>query len=256
MSKGFCLCSLMHLHTLRNLWSPELRNRRSVDVYLPPSYSMSRQRYPVVYMQDGQNLSDPAQAFAGTWELPRTGARLAAEGLDAIVVGIHNIGTGRAAEYSPFRDSRHGGGYGPRYVQFIARTLKPRIDRRFRSEPGRASTIIGGSSMGGLIALYAFIRHARLFGGALVMSPALWFGDRGVFPFIERSLTAPHGRLYLDVGTAEGVEALRDARRLQRLLAAKGYGPSRLRYVEAEGAPHAESAWGARLPDALRFLLR
>jgi predicted alpha/beta superfamily hydrolase len=245
----------LHVRTYRNVWSPELRNRRSVDVYLPPSYSTSRRRYPVVYMQDGQNLSDPAQAFAGTWELPRTIDRLAAAGVEAIVVGVHNVGTGRAAEYSPFRDSRHGGGRGHRYVQFIARTLKPRIDRRFRSEPGRESTVIGGSSMGGLIALYAFVRHARLFGHALVMSPALWFGDRRVFPFVERSLTAPHGRLYVDVGTAEGVVALRDARRLHRLLAAKGYGPSRLRYVEAAGAPHAESAWGERLPDALRFLL-
>jgi predicted alpha/beta superfamily hydrolase len=245
----------LDIRTFRNVWSPELRNRRSIDVYLPPSYSTSRRRYPVVYMQDGQNLSDPAQAFAGTWQLPRAIRGLASEGVEAIIVGIHNIGTGRAVEYSPFRDSRHGGGRGHRYVQFIARTLKPRIDRRFRTDPGRESTVIGGSSLGGLIALYAFIRHARLFGRALVMSPALWFGDRRVFPFVDRSTVPPRSRLYVDVGTAEGVQALRDARRLHRLMVAIGYGPANLRYFEAEGAPHAESAWGERLPDALRFLL-
>jgi predicted alpha/beta superfamily hydrolase len=245
----------MRVATFGGVWSPELRNRRTVDVYLPASYSVSRRRYPVLYLQDGQNLSNPAQAFAGTWELPRTLDELRKEGLEAIVVGIHNIGTGRAAEYSPFRDSRHGGGYGYRYVQFISRTLKPRIDRRFRTDPGRESTIIGGSSLGGLISLYAFVRHNRVFGRALVMSPALWFGDRRIFPFLERSMTSVRGRLYVDVGTAEGVEALRDARRLHRLLGATGYGASRLKYVEAEGAPHAESAWGKRLPDALRFLV-
>jgi predicted alpha/beta superfamily hydrolase len=245
----------LHVRTNHNVWSPELRNRRTVDVYLPSSYAGSRRRYPVLYMQDGQNLSDPAQAFAGTWELPRALEQLALEGLEPIVVGIHNIGTGRASEYSPFRDSRHGGGRGERYVQFIARTLKPRIDRRFRTDPGRESTVIGGSSLGGLIALYAFMRHARVFGRALVMSPALWFGDRRIFPFIERSTIVPRGRLYVDVGTAEGMEALRDARRLHRLLIARRYDSLTLRYLEAEGAPHAESTWGERLPGALRFLL-
>jgi predicted alpha/beta superfamily hydrolase len=247
---------MIQLRTFRRVWSAELRNRRTIDVYLPPSYSASRRRYPVLYMQDGQNLSDPTQAFAGTWTLPHALEHLASEGIEPIVVGIHNIGTGRAAEYSPFRDSRHGGGRGQRYVQFIARTLKPRIDRRFRTEPARESTVIGGSSLGGLIGLYAFARHPRVFGRVLAMSPALWFGDRRIFPFLERSITVPRGRLYVDVGTAEGIEALRDARRLHRLLLGKRYDSASLRYLEAEAAPHAESAWGARLPDALRFLLR
>ena len=87
--------------TLAGVWSPQLRNRRPVDVYLPPSYATGRRRYPVVYMHDGQNLSDPITAFAGTWRLDATLDDLARRGIEAIVVGIHNRGEKRLGEYSP-----------------------------------------------------------------------------------------------------------------------------------------------------------
>src|SRR5471030_76505 len=118
--------------TLKNVWSPQLRNRRDVDVNLPASYP-SGVRYPVVYMQDGQNLSDPAAAFAGTWDLDSTIDRLAWRGLDVIIVGVHNAGRERLAEYSPFPDARHGGGKADEYLAFLVDTLKPRIDRMFNT---------------------------------------------------------------------------------------------------------------------------
>jgi predicted alpha/beta superfamily hydrolase len=239
---------------LSNLWSPELRNRRSIDVYLPPSYTRSRRWYPVVYMQDGQNLADPATAFAGTWELPKALRQLAREGLEPIVVGIHNSGDARLSEYSPFPDARHGGGRGDEYVRFVAGTLKPRIEARFRTLAGARHTAIAGSSMGGLISLYAVFRYRRVFGAAAALSPALWFGDRRIFGYIEKSTARPDA-IYLDVGTAEGPEALRDVRRMRRILLTKSPRPPRLAYVEAEAAPHNESAWAARLPQALRWLL-
>jgi predicted alpha/beta superfamily hydrolase len=243
----------MAIRTLHDVWSPELRNRRTVDVYLPPSYAASARRHPVVYMQDGQNLSDPALAYAGTWNMPGVLRALGAGGVEPIIVGIHHAGERRIAEYSPYADSRHGGGRGDAYVRFVARTLKPRIDRAFRTRRGRDFTAIAGSSMGGLISLHAFFRCRSVFGRAAAMSPALWFGDRRVFEFVERS-RAPRGRLYLDVGTAEGAETLRDVRRMRRVLQAKGYGRGALWYVEAEGAPHREAEWGARLAPALAFL--
>ena len=140
--------------TLKHVWSPQLRNRRDVDVYLPASYSSGVQ-YPVVYMKDGQNLSDPSTAFAGTWELEATIDRLAWRGLDAIYVGVHHSGRGRLAEYSPFPDPRHGGGDADAYLRFLVDTLKPRIDRLFNTRSDRDSTAILGSSMGGLVSLYA-----------------------------------------------------------------------------------------------------
>lgn len=238
------------------VWSPQLRNHRPIDVYLPAGYDGSRRRYPVIYFQDGQNLSDPRQAFAGTWELEGALRQLSAVGLDAIVIGVHNAGERRLAEYSPFADPRHGGGNADRYLRFLIDTIKPRIDTRYRTRPDRRGTAIVGSSMGGLVSLYAFYAAPRLFGAAGAMSPAIWFGGRRLLDDIA-SRPAPRGRIYLDVGTDEGDEALRDARALARLLRVKKGVQARrtFRYVEAVGHQHREPDWARRLPEALMFLL-
>jgi predicted alpha/beta superfamily hydrolase len=264
--------------TLANVWSPERRNRRNVDVYLPSSYSAQRDRYPVVYMHDGQNLSDPETSFAGTWQLDAALDRLAERGIEAIVVGIHNIPDDRLVEYSPFPDRRHGGGDADAYLTFVAETLKARIDRTFRTRPERDATAIAGSSMGGLVSLYAYFRYPSVFGRAGVMSPSIWYGQGAVLDFIEEART-PRGRLYLDVGTHEGSGTLRDARQLGRLLVRKGFSRDRrgrrpraaeglperrtrhelkprLRYLEQVGGRHSEADWAARIEGALEFLLR
>jgi predicted alpha/beta superfamily hydrolase len=236
--------------------SPQLRNKRFVDVYLPASYSWDgRRRFPVIYMQDGQNLSDPAIAFGGnTWRLEGALGALAQEGTEAVVVGVHNTGASRLGEYSPFRDPRHGGGRGERYVRFLEETVKPRVDARYRVRRDRDATIVAGSSMGGLISLYAFFRRPSAFGRAAVMSPSIWFGARRILEFVE-SARFTRGRLYVDVGTDEGAGTLRDARALARILRARGYGDD-FKYVEAAGHKHREQDWANRLPGALAFLTR
>ena len=145
----------------------------------------------------------------------------------------------------------------------------------FHTRRDREATTILGSSMGGLVSLYAFFRYPSVFGRAGVMSPSIWFGQGAILDFI-REARAPRGRLYLDVGTAEGAGTLRDVRRLGRLLVRKGFrrqrGPgaasarsgsaerraalaATLRYVEDVGARHTEAAWASRLEGALAFLL-
>jgi predicted alpha/beta superfamily hydrolase len=238
------------------IWSPQLRNRRRVDVYLPPSYASSRRKYAAVYFHDGQNLSDPAIAFGGnTWQLETAIAGLVERGLEAIFIGVHNTGAARLAEYSPFPDPRHGGGRGSRYVSFLRDTLKPRIDAAYRTRRDRDSTLSIGSSMGGLFSLYAFFARPSPFGRIGVMSPSAWFGERAILQFVERARYT-RGRIYLDVGTSEGTATLRDARMLARILRHKGYGRDSLRYVEAEGHQHSERDWARRLPAALEYLLR
>ena len=238
-----------------DIWSPHLRNRRYVDVYLPDSYGAGRRRYPVVYMQDGQNLSDPAVAFAGqTWHLHEGLEWLSGRGIEPIVVGIHNT-PARLAEYSPASDARHGGGDGDKYARFLIDTLKPRVDATWRTRRERDATVVAGSSMGGLIALYLFFRRPSPFGRAAVMSPSIWFAGRAILEYVDRARRT-RGRLYLDVGTSEGVGTLRNARALNRLLRTKGYRNNTLRYVEAEGHQHREADWAWRLPQALEFLLR
>jgi len=243
--------------------SPQFRNRRGVDIYLPDSYAEGRRRYPAVYMQDGQNLSDPSIAFGGnTWRLEDGLKWLAQRGVEPIVIGIHNTEE-RLSEYSPFPDPRHGGGEGDRYVRFLIDTVKPRIDGAYRTKKDRDSTVIAGSSMGGLISLYAFFRRSETFGLCGAMSPAFWFGRAGLFDVV-RKVPFVEGRIYLDTGTREiGRLPFRRANRrnsageMYRLLRQRGYVDGvDLRYVVEKDGEHNEAAWGRRLPDALRFLLK
>ncbi|MDB4949538.1 MAG: putative hydrolase of the alpha/beta superfamily [Gemmatimonadetes bacterium] len=244
------------VRVMRGLHSPELGNARDVLVYLPPSYATDAdRRYPVLYMHDGQNLFDRATSFSGEWEVDKTLEDASAEGLETIVVGIANAGPERLDEYSPFVDAEHGGGRGDAYLDFVVHTLKPIIDRNFRTLPERGSTGIAGSSMGGLITLYAFFRNAETFGFAGVMSPALWFADRAIYAYVQAAPFVP-GRIYVDVGTREGREELADVRRLRDILIAKGYRKGRdFLYVVEMGGTHSEAAWARRLRKELQFLL-
>lgn len=238
----------------RRILSPQLRNYRDLLVAIPPSGLTGNQRYPVVYLHDGQNLFDAATSYVEPWDLLETVARLARGGLEALVVGIPNQGRLRRYEYSPFRDIIHGGGGGDRYLAFVVETVKALVDRDFPTQPGPATTLIGGSSLGGLISLYGASKYAGVFGGALVQSPALWFADAAIFPWLEGRV--PPARLHLDVGTAEGDEAVRDVRRLRDLLVNQGAVLGRdLSYVEEAGGHHHEHAWARRAAAALPFLL-
>lgn len=244
-----------NLYVLDRLHSPQLGNERDILIYLPGSYDLEGRHYPVVYMHDGQNLFDPRTSYSGEWGVDDALAGLCGEGIEAIVVGIPNMGERRLAEYSPFPDARLGGGDGDDYLTFIAETLKPLIDADFRTRPEREHTGIVGSSMGGLISLYAFFARPDIFGFAGAMSPSLWFGRGAIFAYLEEAAHIP-GRIDLDIGTREGDGMVRNTQTLRDLLLAKGYELDRsLRYVEAEGAEHNEAAWGGRLRDEFRFLL-
>lgn len=255
----------------RHVRSPQLYNRRHILVYLPPSYGQGSKRYPVLYMHDGQNLFDNVTSFAGEWGVDETMEKLSREeGLEAIIVGIPNMGEMRMDEYSPFRDGEHGGGLGNQYLAFIVNTLKPIIDRDFRTLPGKRYTGMMGSSMGGLISLYAFFRYPDFFGYTGIMSPSFWVARGAIFRYAEAAPFNP-GKIYLDVGTrelgdsAEELQLQRSlsrryyatVRRMKRLLVQKGYRPvTDLLHIEEKWADHSESSWARRLPDAMRFFLQ
>jgi predicted alpha/beta superfamily hydrolase len=249
--------------------SEELDNERDILVYLPPSYPTANRTFPTLYMHDGQNLFDEATSFAGEWRVDEALERLAEEGTEAIVVGVPNTGTDRLNEYSPFHDARFGGGRAADYVRFIVETVKPLVDDAFRTTGDRDGTGTIGSSMGGLISLYAFFERPDVFGVVGAVSPSVGFARGALMEYLERA-SFVGGRIYLDVGTDEGrprgrdplelrgkpgayVRRVRDAR---DLLARKGYREGRdLMYVEEEGAVHNEAAWAGRFPELVRFLL-
>lgn len=247
-------------------FSPQFKNERTIMVYLPPSYdSHPRRRYPVLYMQDGNNVFDAATSFAGVeWGADETAQRLIEAGQiePLIIVAIYNDAN-RIDEYTPFRDSQHGGGQGDKYLQFLTETVKPFIDKTYRTRVGRENTGIAGSSLGGLISLYAVFARPEVFGRAAAMSPTLGWADRAVFDYVRAHVQPQHPRLWIDVGTAEGhsqppvetsayVQACRD---MAKLLATLGFKPERELHLEVvEGARHHEHDWAARFDRVLRFL--
>ncbi len=231
------------------VYSPQLDRARDVVVWLPPTYDTSQQRYPVLYMHDGQNLFDRATSFAGVeWQVDETMTMLASEGIEAIIVGMGNT-KARMSEYNPFPNWRHGTGEG--YLDFIVDTLKPMIDATYRTKTAREYTGIMGSSLGGLISTYAFFKRPHVFGVCGALSPAFWVGSGAIHEVVRESPKV-EGRIYLDHGTRENNPA-----RMRDVLLDKGYRLDHdLLYVREEGGEHNEAAWARRLPNALRFLLR
>jgi predicted alpha/beta superfamily hydrolase len=247
-------------YSVRQFHSEILPDDRAVSVYLPPQYLEQRERrFPVLYLQDGQNLFDGRTSYiAGkTWNANTTADRLteAGEIEPLILVGIANTGLRRMAEYTPTRDFKMGGGEGRSYGRLLIEELKPMIDSTYRTLPGPEKTGVGGSSLGGLISLYMGFAHPEVFGKVAVMSPSLWWDHRSILNAIEQQATKPKLRIWLDIGTAEGVRHLRGADSLERLLLKRGWQTGLdLVYVKAQGAVHDERAWSDRFGDVLRFL--
>lgn len=231
-----------------NVRSPQLGNERHVLVYLPPSYTTGRRRYPVIYMHDGQNLFDRATSFIGVeWQVDKTMEALSAEGREAIIVGIYNT-EHRMSEYNPFTNWWQG--TGEKYLAFITDTLKPAIDGAYRTRAERKHTGILGSSMGGLISLYALFKRPDVFAWMGALSPAFWVGGGAMHEFVRKAPFVP-GRIYIDHGTREY-----NPSRMRNVLIEKGYRLDKdFKYVVENGGEHNEAAWARRLPDALRFLL-
>ena len=239
--------------------SRHLGNDRTVLIYLPREYEgESARRYPVMYMQDGQNLFDRDTAFSDEWGLDETANRLVEDGrmTPTIIVGIYNSGDERIDEYTPTRDKRRRrGGKGDLYGKFLVEELKPYIDDIYRTLPSGRSTALGGSSLGGLITMYLGMRYPTVFGKLAVMSPSVWW-DRKAIVRLARKLEAPRKqRIWLDAGTEEGADVVADARTLRDALLSKGWTLDRnLRYVEVTGGDHSERSWGARVGGVLKFL--
>lgn len=241
---------------------PQLPGRtRRVWLYLPPGYARQpTRRYPVVYLQDGQNVFDEATAFAGEWGVDETLNQLAAspaKATQAIVVAIDNGGERRLDEYSPWVNAEYQkGGEGDQYTDFLARTLKPYIDAHYRTRPEAAHTAIAGSSMGGLIALYAGLKYPQVFGRVGVFSPAIWFANDSLLAYVRRHRPAPlASRFYFVAGPAESETMLPLMVAARRQLLASGVAPSHIQLAAPADGQHAEWFWRREFGPAYRWLL-
>src|ERR1700688_1280737 len=187
----------MSKHTLagtirrhRGFPSKILGNRRDVLVYLPPGYRrFSRTRYPVLYLQDGQNVFDAATSFAGTeWSVDETAQRLIRENLiePLLIVAIANTGEDRIHEYAPTpgvidenaKRKKRSKGWARRYGGFLIEQRKPYIDKQYRTKPEAEFTGLGGSSLGGLLTLSLGLWFPNFFTRLIAMSPSVWWDDQ------------------------------------------------------------------------------
>ena len=249
----------------RAFHSKVLGNRRDVLVYLPPGYRrFSSRRYPVLYLQDGQNVFDAATSFAGVeWGVDETAQRLIYQKLiePLIIVAVANIGEERIHEYAPTpaviepkdHPRMRSRGLAPLYGQFLIEELKPFIDRKYRTKREAEFTGLGGSSLGGLATLAMGIFYSEVFRRLIVMSPSIWWDDYAIFRLVGILGKKPPLKIWLDTGTGEPGWKL--ASDLRDYLIDKGWQLGvDLSYVEVKGANHSEAAWAARVEPALRFL--
>ncbi|MDB5236601.1 MAG: hypothetical protein JWR44_3594, partial [Hymenobacter sp.] len=235
---------------------PQLGRTRRVWLYLPVGYATSGRRYPVLYMQDGQNVFDNQTSFAGEWSVDEALNQLQASGQDptgCIVVAVDN-GSARLDEYSPWNNPQYGGGQGDLYVDFLVQTLKPYIDANYRTLPGRENTGIAGSSMGALIATYAALREPSVFGKVGVFSPAYWFATTQLFQYAHTHPANPNTRFYFVSGTTESSTMVPQMAAMRDSLRRGGVPAANLNFNTRTDGQHAEWFWKREFPAAYSWL--
>ncbi|MFN7875282.1 MAG: alpha/beta hydrolase-fold protein [Pirellula sp.] len=241
-----------------------LTRSRNINVWLPPGYEESDKRYPVFYLQDGQNLFDESTAAFGVeWRADESAMELIAkqEISALIIVGIWNTAD-RMDEYTLTKDEQLGrGGRGLDYIRFIVEELKPLIDRTYRTRTDRESTSIGGSSLGGLIAMYACLENPDAFGHCLAFSPSLGWDQERLLQSLQNGTQWPANvRLWFSMGTREGRNSesqkqnVTRAKRLHQLLSPDATTiKAPVQFHEFTDASHDEKSWSVQLPIALKF---
>ena len=232
---------------------PQLRRRRRISVLLPWDYETSGKRYPVLYLQDGQNLFENDAPF-GTWGVDKQLAALAQRGKgDFIVVAIDHGGKERIKEFLPYDTQKLGEGLGREYATFLTETLKPYIDENFRTLPERAHTGIGGSSMGGLISIFAGIMFPEVYSRFLIFSPSLWVSPK-IYNEPFRFSAYPATRIYLYAGGREGAGMLANANRFKEVLEKRSRERIQFRLEIDPAGRHTEGRWGQEFPKAVEWL--
>jgi len=235
---------------------PQLETTRRVQVLLPHDYDSSDKNYPVLYLHDGQNLFGAGVGF-GSWAIDQKMAILAHRHRhEVILVSIDHGEEERLREFSPYK-TQFGRGKGREYINFIVHTLKPQIDAQYRTLTDPSHTGIGGSSMGGLISIYAGLIYPSIFGRLMIFSPSLWVSPKIYFDairFHSPSLT----KLYLYGGEKESTYMVPNMKRLQEALSRQGYeSQEQAPWFQVSIDPigtHEEAHWSREFPKAVEWL--
>lgn len=242
-----------------NFKIPQLNRTRRIWIYLPPDYKTSGKKYPVIYMHDGQNLFDDFTSFSGEWSVDETLNEIFKETeKSVIVVGIDNGGDKRLSEYSPWNNTKYKTkGEGNLYVDFLAKTLKPYIDKTYRTQPQSSKTIIMGSSMGGLISLYAAAKYPNIFGKAGIFSPAFWFVSKDLKQYLNLNKNnLKNSRFYFVAGKNEDESMVPEIETVDSLLLRKSVPEKNIFTKIDEDGTHSENYWKREFGNAVLWLLK
>jgi predicted alpha/beta superfamily hydrolase len=232
---------------------PQFDRKRAVYILLPHNYEKSNKNYPVIYLQDAQNLFGEGSSY-GNWSIDKQLAVLSARGHgDVIVVAIAHGEEQRFQEYSPYSNEKLGKGQGRKYAQFLAKTLKPYIDKNFRTRPDRESTGIGGSSLGGLISIYAGLMFPETFGRLMVFSPSLWISPNIYFDAIDFLSHLPT-RIYVYAGGKESKAMIPNVEKLKQTFERQGVKKTQINLSLNPEGKHSEDQWGKEFPKAIEWL--
>src|SRR5271170_1573660 len=252
---------------LHELSSRIFRNTRMLRIWVPPRYDAPEngdRHYPVLYLNDGQNLFDRATAFGNVeWQLDETADRLIRQEVipPLIIVGIDNAQNERIKEFLPYRSFNPPvlRPQGKRYPDFLMNEVMPFVYERYRIARGPDNAGLGGSSLGALISLYTALDRPGTCGRLLLESPSLFISSRRILKY-SRYFRQWTERIVIGVGTREAGredkdrQVVEDVRELQRILQHAGLGDDRLRVRIDVGGGHNEAEWGKRFPEALSFL--
>jgi predicted alpha/beta superfamily hydrolase len=220
---------------------PQLKRTRRIWIYLPEDYTKDPvKRYPVLYMQDGQNVFDDSTAFAGEWNVDEYLDGLK-EG-QCIVVAIDNGGEKRMREYNPYDNKK----YGKKYIDFLVKTLKPFIDKNYRTLTDKEHTLIAGSSMGALISIYAVLQYPKVFGHVGAFSPSFWITDSKIFTDIKRKGQKVSSFIYLYGGKKEGSDMITNILKASEVMPSKS--KSKITTVIRDEGEHNERRWRLEFP--------
>ena len=191
----------------------ELQTTKKIWMYVPENYRKSKKKFSVIYMHDAQNLFDAKTSYSGEWNVDEKLDSLKAQ---VIVVGIEHGNEKRIDELTPFKNEKYGGGKADNYLEFIVKTLKPHIDKTYRTKTKKKNTIIMGSSLGGLTSYYAVLKHPTIFGKAGVFSPSFWF-TKDIYTLTEKSKKIK-SKIYFMCGDAESDDMVTDLNKMEYLL--------------------------------------
>jgi len=233
--------------------STQLETEKNIWIYLPASYQTSTKNYPVLYLQDAQNLFDKSTSYAGEWRVDET---LDSLNLDMIVVGIEHGNAKRIDELTPYAHPEHKGGNAEAYLNFITKTLKPHIDSQYRTKPTAASTFIGGSSLGGLFAFYSILKHPEIFSKALVFSPSFWFSEEIFTLAMQTSVEELSStKLFFRAGHKESETMIPLMMQMRQILIDKGVSMCDVNSKAVFEGTHSEKFWASQFPEAAIWLV-